>query len=286
MAFDSEEIAGLTAVKPEHRELQVVQTQFRMQLVEGWQIPPDAKILEIGCGQGDMTAVLANAVGPEGHVTAVDIASPDYGAPATLGEAAAHLKSTPLGERIDFRFEFDVLDPENTFPENRFDYTVMTHCSWYFEDLEQLGRVFTRIHPWTRRLCFSEWDLEPQSLDQVAHLLAVLIQGQVEAYRVGSVSNVRTPCSRKRLKEILVEAGWEVVTERRVDSTSLQDATWEIGLCLTETLAAAAALRLPAKHQELLSSQVETLLQIADRGANRSLHSYSLVAERAEERVG
>jgi len=35
--------------------------------------------MEIGCGQGDCTAVLATVVGETGHVTALDPAPPDYG---------------------------------------------------------------------------------------------------------------------------------------------------------------------------------------------------------------
>lgn len=276
-----ENVARQTTLQPEHLGVQVVQTQFRMQLVEGWGIPPGAHILEIGCGQGDMTAALASAAGPTGHVTAVDIASPDYGAPATLGQAAAHLKGTPLGERIDFHFEYNVLDAAKDFPSNHFDYLVLTHCSWYFEDLAQLGRALGRIRPWARRLCFSEWDLEPQSLDQVAHLLAVLIQGQVEAYKTGSSSNVRTPFSRTRFKQLLAETGWNVAAEASVDSTPLQDAGWEIDICLADALNDAKSLRLPAKHQELLASQVDTLRELAGRGRNRSLFSYSIVAERA-----
>ena len=36
-------------------------------------------MLEIGCGQGDTTVVLADAVGENGSVVALDPGSPDYG---------------------------------------------------------------------------------------------------------------------------------------------------------------------------------------------------------------
>ena len=36
-------------------------------------------MLEIGCGQGDTTVALADAVGEEGSVVALDPGRPDYG---------------------------------------------------------------------------------------------------------------------------------------------------------------------------------------------------------------
>jgi ubiquinone/menaquinone biosynthesis C-methylase UbiE len=278
---DAEGIARQMAVSPQYLDVQVRQTHFRMQLVEGWQIPQGAKVLEIGCGQGDMTAVLADAVGSRGHVAAVDIASPDYGGPVSLGESAEHLKRTALGPRIEFYFQYDVLDPATAFDANAFDYVVLTHCSWYFDSLDQLRRLLRRVRSWASHLCFSEWDKEPHTLNQVAHLLSVLIQGQVEAYKSDSAGNVRTPFSRTRLMQLLSETGWSVSTESVVDSTQLKDADWEIDHCLRSSLREAEALNLPLKFVELLGSQVDTLRLMAGRGKNRSLSSYSIVARRS-----
>lgn len=50
-------------------------------------ITPGSHVLELGCGQGTATTVLAEAVGSAGHVDAVDPGAPDYGAPFTLAEA-------------------------------------------------------------------------------------------------------------------------------------------------------------------------------------------------------
>lgn len=55
------------------------QFEHRMKLVEFWGIMPGSRVLEIGCGQGDCTVVLAEAVGESGHVDAVDPGAPDYG---------------------------------------------------------------------------------------------------------------------------------------------------------------------------------------------------------------
>lgn len=51
----------------------------RINLVKFWGITPGSRVLELGCGQGDCTTVLADAVGPDGHIDAVDPGAPDYG---------------------------------------------------------------------------------------------------------------------------------------------------------------------------------------------------------------
>jgi SAM-dependent methyltransferase len=166
----AESVAAAMAVKSQE---QLIQTRFRLDLVDGWDLPPGARVLEVGCGQGDMTAVLADAVGAGGRVLGVDNASPGYGAPVTLGQSAAYLSATPLGERIEFRFEFDVLNPASLFPDGAFDDVVLSQCSWYFAGLGQLRQTLARVRPWARRLCFAEWDLAASDLGQLPHLLAV-----------------------------------------------------------------------------------------------------------------
>jgi hypothetical protein len=55
------------------------QMDHRHELVKFWDIKPGSRVLELGCGQGDCTVVLAEAVGENGHVDAVDPGAPDYG---------------------------------------------------------------------------------------------------------------------------------------------------------------------------------------------------------------
>jgi SAM-dependent methyltransferase len=55
------------------------QTLHRINIVKAWGTDLAGKsVLEVGCGQGDASVVLATAVG-DGLVTAWDPASPDYG---------------------------------------------------------------------------------------------------------------------------------------------------------------------------------------------------------------
>lgn len=257
------------AASAKYQEIQRVQAAYRQRLVDGWGIPEGARVLEVGCGQGDMTAMLARAVGANGHVTAVDIADPSYGAPLTLQQATDLLKATEEGKRIDFRFRFDVLEEDL----GEFDVAVLAHSSWYFGDLDQLGRTLAKLRQSAPRLCFAEWDLQPRSLDQAAHLLAVLIQGQVEAFKQGSEANVRTPFSRTRLKALLEETGWRPIRELTVQTEGLQDADWEIQ-------AATAQIEAPPKLKALIESQLDVLKELAKPGGNKSLDAYSIVAER------
>jgi len=229
-------------------------------------------------GEGDMTAVLAEAVGPKGHVTAVDVAEPSYGAPVTLGESAARLAAGPLGPRIGFRFGTDVLAPSVDFPENAFDHVVLAHCSWYFASLGQLRDTLARVRPWARRLWFTEWDLTPASGDQLAHLLAVLIQGQVEAAGSRGQGNVRTPFSCEGLLRLLPETGWTADSRGSVDTGELQDGDWEIAACLDLVGTVEHLAALPESVRHLVLSQADVLRAIAKPHDNRALAAYSVTA--------
>ena len=275
-----EEIVGWMALGSECRDIQLVQTRFKRRLAETWRIPAGARILEIGCGQGDMTAILADLVGPDGHVTAVDLADPTYGAPISLGASARHLLKSPIGRRIDFRFNVDVLDPSVTFEEAAFDYVVLAHSSWYFGSTDQLRAVLQHVRRWSKRLCFSEWSLSPHTLDQVAHLLAVLIQGQLEAFKQASESNIRTPLSASVLKNLLQESGWTPISESLLEAPELQDAGWEIDHCLRTCRSELLDLPLPARLVPLLESQLDVLAQLAAQRPAQALASYTVLAER------
>lgn len=279
MKSKAEAIVAQMAQGADASDVQLVQTQFKLRIAEGWHIPAGARILEIGCGQGDMTAVLADAVGSQGHVMAVDIAEPTYGAPISLGDSARRLLESPLGKRIEFRFNCDVLDPSVAFEAGAFDYVVLTHSSWYFGSVDQLRDVLRRIRPWARRLCLSEWNMTPRTIEQVAHLLAVLLQGQLEAFKASSDANIRTPLSKAALLRVLQETGWAPVQEIDLEAPQLQDASWEIGHCLRTVSQEIADLTLAPRLVPLLASQLDMIAQLASEHPVQSLDSFAVVAE-------
>lgn len=271
-------IAAAMAAADVSPDIQLTQTRYRAALVSSWGIPAGASVLEVGCGQGDMTAVLAEAVGPQGRVVAVDIADPSYGTPVTLGQSAERLKAMPLGSRIDFRFGLDVLDEAVTFPDSGFDYAVLAHCSWYFASLDQLRETLARVRRWARNLCFAEWDLAPCSADQLPHLLAVLIQGQIMASGSRGEGNVRTPFSHAGLLRVLAATGWDPAPGQSVDTTALQDGDWEVDACTALLDTVDRMAELPQPVLDLVLSQADVLRSLAKDHGNTPLPAYSLTA--------
>ena len=77
--LDADSIARLSLHDPKHFGIQHSQTLHRLEILESWNISAGSRVLELGCGQGDCTTVLAHAVGEDGKVVAVDPASLDYG---------------------------------------------------------------------------------------------------------------------------------------------------------------------------------------------------------------
>ena len=82
--LDATSIARLSLHEPTHFSVQYSQTLHRLELLRRWNIPTGSKVLELGCGQGDCTTVLAHAVGEQGRVVAIDPAESDYGASLSL----------------------------------------------------------------------------------------------------------------------------------------------------------------------------------------------------------
>ncbi|MFD4640278.1 hypothetical protein ACFWN2_23390 [Lentzea sp. NPDC058436] len=226
-------------------------------MARSWQIPQGARVLEIGCGQGDMTAVLADQVGPHGTVVGTDVASPGYGAPVTVGQSAQHLLDGPLGSRITMRFETDVLTDDIG---TGYDLVVLAHCSWYFASAGLLERTLGKARELGSRLCFAEWDPQPERPDQVPHLLAVLAQDRITGE---SDLNVRAPITRGTLLDALGRTGWQVEQVSTVDTSALQDADWEIDIALREAPEGLAK---------------ELLRQTAQARGNVPLPAYALTA--------
>ncbi|WP_315907102.1 class I SAM-dependent methyltransferase [Priestia koreensis] len=277
-------IVNCMAVSHTHREIQLIQTNHRLKLAGAWGIKKGDRLLEVGCGQGDTTAVLAHLVGGEGLVHGVDIASPDYGSPITVGDSMAHLKNSPLGKQIRVSFEMDILSEEVYFDENEFDAVVLSHCLWYFQSPDQLLRVLQKVRTWGKKLYIAEWDIRTTSTEQLAHFLAVHIQAQYEAFKENSFSNVRTLFTRADIEETMKKAGWTVHGSETISSPDLQDGEWEVHYVLSEYDSELNALsHLPAKFMELLRSQVYVLREVVNMHGVKPLNTFTVVGEKQAE---
>ncbi|GAE07821.1 hypothetical protein JCM10914_4068 [Paenibacillus sp. JCM 10914] len=260
--------------------IQRIQTAHRLNLANIWGIREGDRILEIGCGQGDTTAVLAYLTGESGAVYGIDIASPDYGAPLTLGEAAAKLLQSPLGSRIQIQFETDILSSDIEYEANHFDVIVLSHCSWYLESADQLEAMIRKARRWGKRLCFAEWDVRIQMPEQYPHLLAVLIQAQYEVYQLDSSSNVRTMFTVDQVRRIAESAGWVVSREEVLHSPDLQDGHWEIDMALHAYEEARQGLgHGPSKLLTLMQSELYMLQQAKCQHGVKPLSTFILNAE-------
>ncbi|UKZ80161.1 hypothetical protein TrVFT333_007918 [Trichoderma virens FT-333] len=82
-----------------HLENHLAGFEYRQRMLEHWKIPSGSSVLEIGCGQGEFTVCLADAVG---RVVAVDPAPAGWGTPCAGERAgfrlASHKTITP-GEK-------------------------------------------------------------------------------------------------------------------------------------------------------------------------------------------
>jgi ubiquinone/menaquinone biosynthesis C-methylase UbiE len=250
--------------------IQQVQLQHRLDLVKAFGIKKGMHVLEIGCGQGDTTVAIADAVGENGHVVAIDIASPKYGAPLTLGQATERIKKTILRDRINFHFEMDF----NKFESDElFDMAVLSHCSWYFKHPDDLLRYFKKLRTMSKCICFAEWDLDFTCIKQRAHFCAASILALYSNY-VNNDGNIRNLFHKIHIQQMLEDAGFTIEKVSTVDATYLQDGQWEKSY--------ANSLRpdfvnVPQRIQTLISSYYG--LMNATNEEENSLNSFIILAK-------
>lgn len=233
---DVDSIARLSLHDPANFSIQHSQTQHRLELLKQWGVSSGEKVLELGCGQGDCTTVLAAAVGEQGKVVAVDPADLSYGSPYTLGQAQGHISQSPLGKQIEWVQQ----SPENylaslsTGDLKVFDATVLAHCLWYFSSPSLILSTFRAIRQHSKRLFLAEWSLVATHPSAQPHVLAALTQAALECRKSKSISNVRTVLSPKRFTELALAAGWQLESETRVQAgEGLLDGQWEVSACLS-----------------------------------------------------
>jgi ubiquinone/menaquinone biosynthesis C-methylase UbiE len=91
-------------------------------IIEVLNFAPGSRGLDIGCGIGLQTLLLAEATRPNGHVTGLDISA------ELLAYAQNKVKSSPFADRISFK-QGDLLSLP--FPDNAFDWVWSADCVGY-----------------------------------------------------------------------------------------------------------------------------------------------------------
>ncbi|KAJ9145127.1 S-adenosyl-L-methionine-dependent methyltransferase [Pleurostoma richardsiae] len=192
--------------------------EHRQNLIKLWGIPPGARVLEIGCGQGDCTVPLADAVGPSGRVVALDPAPPDYGTPP-VGDAHAHIKASPVGPQIEFVRAGATAYLQST--TQTFDFIVLAHCVWYFSEPAGLREILTVAAAGARSatVLIAEYSLAASRPAAVPHVLATLATSALESFRdESSWRNVRCPLSPVQITAVAAAAGWELHGQETIPS--------------------------------------------------------------------
>jgi len=90
--------------------------------IQALQFPPGTRGLDVGCGIGSHTLLLADAVMPAGHVTGLDLS------PEQLAYAREAAKESELSKHVSFR-EGDMKDLP--FGDNTYDWVWSMDCVGY-----------------------------------------------------------------------------------------------------------------------------------------------------------
>lgn len=230
-----------------NKNFNYIQFQHRNNIIDKFNIEEGSSILEIGCGQGDATYVLASKIGDNGIVVGIDIADRDYGSPMTLGQSLDLLLKSKLRSRINIKLNTD-LSKDTTWNEfkeeypNLFDYIFLIHSSWYMESDIKLKKLLNKLYKLGKKLCFVEYDPEPKYFEQIPHYISSIIQSELYFLRNLYIKddnkynpNIKTIITPKKIKDICYEIGWKnIINEFEINTENLQDGKWEISECLSE----------------------------------------------------
>lgn len=117
--------------------------------IDAVQFAPGSQGLDIGCGTGNITSLLAESTAPAGHVTGVDIA------PEMVAYATDATKKAGLSKQLSYR-EGDM----NALPfdDNSFDWTWSVDCVGYapVEPLLIIKELMRVVKP-GGRITFMAW---------------------------------------------------------------------------------------------------------------------------------
>lgn len=229
-----------TEIEIERERIPISQMQHRLNLLSAWFGGLDAArtsltdktILEIGCGQGDMTVALAWAIGPSGTVHAIDPAPLDYGSPESLGEAQSRISQSAIGATINWRQCDPVEAVQTGLTLHAADYIVLAHSLLYMHSTEYIAALLKALSHATStaagsaspKLLIAEWGMQVSVDSARAHLYAV----QAQAAQPLHEGNVRMYIEPKVTMELALGASWKEEKQVWIMSPDLDDGAWEV----------------------------------------------------------
>ncbi|KAK5991852.1 Methyltransferase ustM [Cladobotryum mycophilum] len=201
--------------------------RFRLRLATtaAWSIPTGKRILDIGCGQGESTIVLASELGPSTHTTGVDTAPPDYGHPFTMSQSQDFLKKSIFGKRISFEQSDTASFLERQPLSPAFDAAVLCHSLWYFPSLQSVFSLFKSLAAaGISSIYVAEYCTEASHPSQIPHILAAEAQALLCKYQNNGEAagllrdelNVRAAPTVSSILEAAKNAGYSPSRQGRV----------------------------------------------------------------------
>ncbi|KAE8554161.1 hypothetical protein EYB25_002699 [Talaromyces marneffei] len=237
----------------------------RIKNLKKWDLVSGSKVLEIGCGQGDCTLVLADLVGEDGHITAIDPAPLDYGAPMTLGEAQLQLKSSVYGNRITFH-QAELKDfRDSGASESLYDYAIFVHSVWYLSSVETLQSIMMSLCGRAKQLLVAEYVLDIRGeIAALPHLIAAISQAEFNSRdghsSSGGEDNIQSIISPKMICTAALNGGWELQREETTEATdALEDGRWEVGRVLSKRYLERSESFATKRRQEFANALIEAV---------------------------
>jgi len=183
--------------------------RWRRKLLEVMDPSEEAKVLDLGCGTGQLTRLLADSA-PEGEIVGVDLT------PEMIEEAKKELPAR-YGSTVDFKTgKGESLDLETSY----FDSAASAFTLRNVEDIRQVlsemervvkpgGKVYTLELAKPSTPLFS--DLYFFYFNNLLPLLGGLVYGEMGPYRYLTESLKQFP-NQEKLKDIYIDLGLKEVT--------------------------------------------------------------------------